>query len=195
MKFSRNIHLIASLKPQVLIAKIIKETKNYGLNIVEINEEEGAVRLIIPLKMYPIIPEIVERYCSYVEYQVISRARHDLSATKLKKIYRELKNVENVKCWLIEPPKSYARILGLHTTTHGLIFIEIYPARASVKGKIMLKYLGEKTTCTTTYFLTVTVSHTFFTYISREKFYNTVEKATKSFILCEKVLKNLASKL
>ncbi len=195
MKFSRNIHLIANLKPQILITKIIKEAKNYGLNIVEINEEERTVRLIVPLKMYPIIPEIARRFCSYVEYQVVSRARHGLSAAKLKKIYKELKNVENIKCWLIEPPKSYARILGLHTTAHGVVFIEIYPARAGVKGKIMLKYIGEKTTCTTTYFLTVTVSHTFFTYISREKFYNVIEKAAKSFILCEKVLKNLLGKL
>lgn len=195
MKFSRNIHLIANLKPQILITKIVKEAKNYGLNIVEINEEERTVRLTVPLKMYPIIPEIAERFCSYVEYQVVSWARHSLSATKLKKIYKRLRNVENIKCWLIEPPKSYARILGLHTTAHGVVFIEIYPVRTSVKGKLMLKYIGEKIVYTTIHFLTVTISHTFFTYTNREKFYSVIEKSAKSFILCEKVLKDILCKL
>ena len=62
MRFVKNIHLVVNLKPQVLITRFLKAAKDYGLSVIDVNEEERSLRLIIPIKMYPLVPELIEEY-------------------------------------------------------------------------------------------------------------------------------------
>lgn len=189
MRFVKNIHLVVNLKPQVLITRFLKAAKDYGLSVIDVNEEERSLRLIIPIKMYPLVPELIEEYCSYSEFQIFSKAKHNMSATKLRKIHKELKLVSNYVCWFIEPPNSYPRILGVMLTDYGSVYTEIYPARSRAKGAVTLKYISSKLILHTIHYTTISSSYTFIAYKGRNEYYYTIDNAIRSLSICEKVLK------
>ena len=189
MRFRKNIHLIVNLKPQILITRFLRIVKDYGLSIIDVNEEEKSLRLLLPIKMYPVVPELVEEYCRYSEFQIFSKAKHSMSAMKLRRIYKELKLANNCTCWFVEPPSSYPRILGAMLTDYGSVFIEMYPARSRTKGTITLKYISSKLMFNVVHYTIISSSHTFIVYKGRIEYYRAVDNAVKSLNMCEKILK------
>ncbi len=188
MKQHTVISTILSVKPDKLIVKAVKKLRDFEATIIEVDEENRVLKFALPLKYYPFLAEFIEEYASTVEYQVLTIIFHDLSAAKLKEFYNRAKDI--LKLWIISPPQSYVRILGVIKTTHGNVMLEMYPRRTRRKGTIYLRYLGRKGDIIDSYtVLTQVVA--FRQFQNRQTFYNEIDKASKALKIAEVIIRNI----
>jgi len=186
------VSVIATIRPDKLFVKAIKKLKDYNAIIIEANEEIRVVKFALALKFYPFIAEFLEEYSSTSQYQVLTFISHGYTAAKLKEFYIEAK--EPFKLWLIPPPNSYIRIIGLVKTKHNNVMVEFYPRRSRKKGLLYLRYIGEKGENVYSYtMLTQTLAYVMFK--DKDEFYEYIEKASKALSEAERFIRNTLKKL
>ncbi len=186
------VSVIATIRPDKLFVKAIKKLKDYNATIIEANEESRVVKFALALKFYPFIAEFLEEYSSTSQYQVLTFISHGYTAAKLKEFYIEAK--EPFKLWLISPPNSYIRIIGLVKTKHNNVMVEFYPRRSRKKGLLYLRYIGEKGENVYSYTtLTQTLAYVMFN--DKDEFYEYIEKASKALSEAERFIRNSLKKL